>query len=268
MTTAATTHAEPTIPSLTLDGSIAKIQLNRPTKMNRIEPADLGALATHFARIETDDNVRVVILTGTGRVFSSGYHIGDLDDRKSGRKTAPQDDAVSFEDVANAVENCRVPTICALNGSVYGGATDLALACDFRIGITGSELVMPAAKLGVHYYLCGMQRYVTRLGLAAAKRLFLSARPIDTMEMLRIGYLDEAVDTAELDASVDALAATLAGNAPLSVRHMKRTLNQIARNSVDRVQFDAGHHACSQSSDLAEGINAWKARRKPEFRGM
>ena len=236
--------------------------------MNRIEPADLETLAAHFAKIETDEHVRVVILTGTGRVFSAGYHIGDLDDQKSGRKSAPKKEAVSFEDVANAVEHCRVPTICALNGSVYGGATDLALACDFRIGIAGSELVMPAAKLGVHYYLSGMQRYVTRLGLAAAKRLFLSARPIDSTEMLRIGYLNEAVELTELQANVDALATTLAGNAPLSVRHMKRALNQIARNDVDLEQFAAGHKACSDSIDLAEGISAWKARRKPEFKGL
>ena len=121
---------------------------------------------------------------------------------------------------------------------------------------------------GVHYYLSGMQRYVTRLGLAAAKRLFLSARPIDSTEMLRIGYLDEAVDAAELGANIDALAATLAGNAPLSVRHMKRALNQIARNNVDHAQFEAGHQACSESADLAEGISAWKARRKPEFQGV
>jgi len=255
-----------TIPVLDVDRGRATIRLNRPAKLNRIEPADLAALADHIAAVDADEHVRVLVLTGTGRVFSAGYHLGDLEDRKSGRSKLPPQGA-RFEDVADALENCRVPTICALNGSVYGGSTDLALACDFRIGVLGSEMLMPAGKLGVHYYLTGMQRYVTRLGLAAAKRLFLRARPIDTDEMLRIGYLDQAVPPGALEATVDELVGILLSNAPLSLQHMKRALNQIARNDVDMETFNGGYRACSESKDLAEGITAWKERRPPRFEG-
>ena len=261
-----TVTEELTTPSLQIDGHRATICLNRAAKMNRIEPADLEALATLIPQINDDPNIRVLVLTATGRVFSAGYHLGDLDDRKSGRTAAPSK-GVQFDDVADALENCRVPTICAMNGSVYGGSTDLALACDFRIGILGSEMLMPAGKLGVHYYLSGMQRYVSRLGLAAAKRLFLRARPIDTDEMLRIGYLDDAVPIEELCATVDELADILASNAPLSLQNMKRALNQIARNEVDLDAFHAGQKLCSDSDDLAEGLKAWKERRPPEFKG-
>jgi enoyl-CoA hydratase len=256
--------AEATIPSLLIDGACATIQLNRPAKLNRIEPADLAALAEYIDTVNANPDIRVLILTGTGRVFSAGYHLGDLDDRKAGRSkaTGPQ-----FEDVADALEECRVPTICALNGSVYGGSTDLALACDFRIGVLGSEMLMPAGKLGVHYYLGGMRRYVSRLGLAAAKRLFLRARPIDTDEMLRIGYIDQAVEKEQLAQTVDELRDILAHNAPLPLQHMKRALNEIARNDVDLDAFNAGYKACADSDDLAEGLAAWKARRVPEFTG-
>jgi enoyl-CoA hydratase/carnithine racemase len=257
---------EATTPILHIEGARATIRLNRPAKLNRIEPADLNTLAEQLPSINADANIRVLVLTGTGRVFSAGYHLGDLDDRQSGRTSAPKEGA-SFEDVADALENCRVPTICALNGSVYGGSTDLALACDFRVGIIGSEMLMPAGKLGVHYYLTGMQRYVTRLGLAAAKRLFLRARPIDVDEMLRIGYLDQAVEKDALDETVEELATILAANAPLSLQHMKRALNGIARNDVDMEAFKAGYRACNESEDLAEGLAAWKARRPPEFKG-
>ena len=116
----------------------------------------------------------------------------------------------SFEALTVRLESCRVPTICRLNGGVYGGSTDLALACDFRVGHDGVEMFMPAGRLGVHYYQAGMRRYVSRLGLNAAKRLFLTAERIGAVEMLRIGYLTEVAPAEELDARVDALAGRMA----------------------------------------------------------
>ena len=245
------TTAEATTPKLIIEGPKATIRLNRPAKLNRIEPPDLTALGEHLRTIESNDSLRVVVLTGTGRVFSAGYHLGDLDDRKSGQTTAPSDED-SFETVANALEACRLPTICALNGSVYGGATDLALACDFRIGIDGTELVMPAGRLGVHYYRGGMERYVSRLGLNSAKKLFMTAQPMKSEEMLRIGYLSESVPAEQHAERVAELAEILANNAPLSVQNMKRALNEIARNSLDTQAFEQGYKACLASNDLAE----------------
>ena len=95
----------------------------------------------------------------------------------------------AFEAVVNRLEDIGIPTICRLNGGVYGGSTDLALACDFRIGVDTCEMFMPAARLGLHYYKSGIARYVARLGLDNAKRLFLTAEKIGATEMLRIGYL-------------------------------------------------------------------------------
>src|SRR5205085_5774319 len=132
------------------------------------------------------------ILTGTGKSFSSGFHIGALADRLAGKGRA-EEDRDGFERMVDRLEALRVPTIAALNGSVYGGATDLALACDFRIGVEGMRLAMPAARLGIVYYASGIERYVSRLGIAAAKKMFMTAQPIETAELLRIGYLDEAV---------------------------------------------------------------------------
>src|SRR5260370_42637681 len=107
--------------------------------------------------------------------------------------------------MVDRLEDLRLPTICALNGSVYGGATDLALACDFRIGVEGMELGMPASRLGVHYYLSGMRRYVTRLGLGAAKRLFLTGVPLGAGAWLETGDLAEGGPAADLDNRGDAL---------------------------------------------------------------
>jgi enoyl-CoA hydratase/carnithine racemase len=253
-------------PILTIDGPRADIRLNRPDKLNRIEPADLEALDRHLDTIEGDPSLRVIVLTGSGRVFSAGYHIGDLDEQHSGTRT-PTGDEVDFETVANRIEGCPLPTICRLNGSVYGGSTDFALACDFRIGIEGTEMVMPAARLGTHYYQGGLERYVTRLGVSAAKRLFMASLPQSSDDMLRIGFLDEAVPAEELDARVDALAARLARNAPLSVRNMKRAMNEIAVSRLDVEAFRAGYAACRESQDFREGVRAWKEKRRPVFEG-
>src|SRR5262245_43072165 len=198
---------EATPPLFAIQDGVATIRLNRPPVANRIEPQDVDALAAFFDRIESDTAVRVLVLTGTGKIFSSGYHLGDLQDRASG-SAAPR--STAFGDMVDKLENLRVPTICKLNGGVYGGPTDLALACDFRIGDANTQRFMTAARLGLHYYESGMIRYVTRLGVNAAKLLFMTARRIQAREMLHIGYLTTLCEAGHLDATVDELVKDLA----------------------------------------------------------
>ena len=130
-----------------------------------------------FDRIEADPAIRVLVLTGTGRAFSAGYDLNSVADRATSANEQ-QSAGSAFEVVVNRLEDLGVPTICRLNGGVYGGSTDLALACDFRIGVDTAEMFMPAARLGLHYYKSGIERYVSRLGVDNAKKLFLTAQKI------------------------------------------------------------------------------------------
>jgi enoyl-CoA hydratase/carnithine racemase len=257
---------EPTEPILTVTQGRALVRLNRPRQHNRLEPQDLAVLEDIFARVDADPSIRVLMLTGTGRSFSSGFHIGALVDRLAGDNRGVED-RDAFERMVDRLEGLRVPTIAVLNGSVYGGATDLALACDFRIGVEGMRLLMPAVRLGIVYYGSGIRRYVTRLGVAAAKRLFLTAQPIDADEMVRVGYLDEIVPAESLMARAEALAAILAANAPLALAGLKRAINETAIGNLDHEALAAARALCAQSGDHAEGVRAWAEKRAPVFTG-
>ena len=250
-------------PLLHLDGARATIRLNRPKHLNRLQPDDLDELLKLVDRIEADPAIRVLVLTGTGRAFSAGYDLGSIAERAANAQE--QTAGSAFEVMVNRLEDLAVPTICRLNGGVYGGSTDLALACDFRIGVDSCEMFMPAARLGLHYYKSGIQRYVSRLGLDNAKRLFLTAERIGAAEMLRIGYLTAMVPAEALDEEVDKLATVLADNAPIAMRGMKRAINEFARGRLDEEAADRRHRDSMRGAEIKEGIEAFAEKRPPRF---
>src|SRR4051794_36687764 len=224
-------------PVLEISGARATIRLNRPKYLNRLQSEDLGEMLKLFDRIEADPAIRVMVLTGTGRAFSAGYDLNSVAARATSA-SEEQSAGSAFEVVVNRLEDLGVPTICRLNGGVYGGSTDLALACDFRIGVDTAEMFIPAARLGLHYYRSGIVRYVTRLGADNAKKLFLTAQKISAPEMLRIGYLTAMVPEESLDEEVDRLATILGGNAPGAMRGMKRAINEFSRGRLDEAAAD------------------------------
>jgi enoyl-CoA hydratase/carnithine racemase len=252
-----------TTPLLEIDGPRATIRLNRPKYLNRLQPEDLEVLLKLFDRIEADPAVRVMVLTGTGRAFSAGYDLGSVAERAAAAQE--QTAGSAFEIVVNRLEDLAIPTICRINGGVYGGSTDLALACDFRIGVDSCEMFMPAARLGLHYYKSGIKRYVSRLGVDNAKRLFLTAERIGAPEMLRIGYLSAMVPAEAFDEEVDRLAAVLAGNAPVAMAGMKRAINEFARGGLDEDAADRRARDSMRSAEIKEGMAAFKEKRRPKF---
>ena len=251
-------------PVLEISGGRATIRLNRPKHLNRLQTEDLGDLMKLFDRIEADPAIRVLVLTGTGRAFSAGYDLNSVAERATS-KVVQNRAGSAFEVVADRLEDLGVPTICRLNGGVYGGSTDLALACDFRIGVDTAEMFMPAARLGLHYYRSGIKRYVTRLGIDNAKMLFLTAQKITAPEMLRIGYLTAMVAPEFLDEEVDKLANILAGNAPVAMRGMKRAINEFSRGKLDEEAADRRARDSMRGAEIKEGIKAFAEKRPPRF---
>jgi enoyl-CoA hydratase/carnithine racemase len=246
-------------PLLQIDGALARITLRRPRLANRLELSDLQTLRDQLAEVNAAEGVRVLLLAAEGKHFCSGFNI----------HAVPGVDAGAlFEQLANDWEAARPVTVAAIHGGVYGGATDLALACDFRLGAPGCEMFVPAARLGLHFYRGGMERYVTRLGLAWAKRVLLAGETLDAQTMRDCGFLDRLLpDAAALNAAVEALLAQLQAMAPLALLGMKTHLNAIARGALDVAALQADLARANASEDLAEGVAAWSAKRTPRFRG-
>ncbi len=244
-------------PELSFDGAIATVTLRRPEQANRLTPDDLERLAVLLDEVNARSETLVLLLRGSGKYFCSGYDIGSI----GGART------VDFAGVVDALEQVRPVSIAVLHGSVYGGATDLALACDFRVGAEGIDMFMPAARLGLHFYRSGLERYVTRLGLDNAKRLFLTAERLDAGQMKEVGFLTHLVEAARLDEEATRLAQTCAAMAPLALLGMKQHLNRIARGTLDAAQLQADIQRTMSSQDLREGQAAFAQKRAPRFSG-
>ena len=244
-------------PELYIEGHQATITLRRPDQANRLGTDDLNVLAAHIDRVNQMDAVLVLRLQSTGKYFCSGYDINQI----SAART------VAFDELVNAVEDARPVTVAVIQGGVYGGATDIALACDFRLGTPEVDMFMPAVRLGLHFYQRGLERYVSRLGLDTAKRLFLTAQRLNADEMKACGFLTDLVDADGLEAAADTLSATLAAMAPLALLGMKKHLNRIGRGvlNVDELQHDIARAAAS--GDIREGTAAWAEKRVPRFTG-
>lgn len=247
------------LPLLHIDGPIASITLNRPKVANKLTPDDLPVLIRHFEAVNQAPEVLVLVLQSQGKHFCSGYDISEVGQS--------QNKGSAFGDMVDALEACRAVTIASIHGGIYGGATDMALACDFRVGAQTAEMFMPAARLGLHFYESGLTRYVTRLGLDTAKRLFLSAEKLDAQAMRDCGFLTQLVDGPSPEAAVQALSQTLAGMAPIALLGMKKHLNLIARGQTDPDAIAREVQRSIASDDLREGGLAWREKRAPQFHG-
>lgn len=233
-------------PALEIAGEVATITLRRPAQHNRIDPDDPAVLLRHLGQVRSERAVRLLVLMGEGdKTFCSGYTLGQIGARLDR----------SFEDMLDALESLDVPTLCALNGSAYGGGTDLALACDFRIGVRGSRMFMPAARFGLHYYPGGLRRFTTRLGCSTAKKIFLTGMALDDEELLRTGFLTELVERDALRSRIAAYQDHIASCDSEAVRSMKHHINAIAASEWDASSGREAYEASLQSEETGRRLS-------------
>lgn len=251
-------------PGLTVSDAVATVTLRRPAKLNRLTLEDLNMLQAHCDRLERDEAVRVVVLTAETfdqkePVFSAGYDIGGFD--------AQAHDPNLFENTVERIARLPQVVIAGLNGSVYGGATDLILACDLRIALAGSQFRMPACALGLHYYPSGLQRFVQVLGLEGARQVFLTATALPVERLEHWGAFLAVYPTDKFQGALAELAQHVAQLAPLATRATKASLNDIARGDASLQALRSREALCLASADFIEGRQAFAQRRTPQFSG-
>tara|TARA_R110001599_G_scaffold145321_1_gene327686 strand:- start:155591 stop:156349 length:759 start_codon:yes stop_codon:yes gene_type:complete len=242
------------------EGHVGRMTLNIPQRHNALGREQLVAIQERLATVATDRQVRVLVLTGAGdKTFCAGASLQELGAGEIGSDC--------FRATTAQLAALPIPTVCALNGNVFGAGVELALSCDFRLGIEGSRMRVPAAAIGICYPSSGVQRLVQALGVSVARRVLLAAEEFDTRVMLETGFLDYLVLPSRFAAATDELAVKIAGLAPLAIKAMKNTISQVLEGQVDEEQIQEMAALCAGSEDFKEGIAAQLDKRQPRFSG-
>ena len=244
---------------------VARLTISNPEKRGALDRPLLQALCAALERLDA----RCVLLTGEGRAFCAGYDIGEL--MAEGYDDGA-DAAHPFPAALAAIEAYPFPVLAALNGYAIGGGLELAITCDLRIAGDAVQLGMPPAKLGVVYAHAGLNRFVTAIGAARTRELFLTGRRIDAATAERWGLVNEVVEQEQLADAALALAGEIAANAPLSLRGNKAAIGALvaragALDEATAAVLDAGRRGAFESEDLREGLRAFGEKRAPEWRG-
>jgi enoyl-CoA hydratase/carnithine racemase len=253
------------------NGSILTLTFNRPEKRNALTPEMLIQLYQVLENRASQDRIRVVILRGAGdRAFSSGYDINAIPTGVSPEVEKLLQNKSPFELAVESIINYPYPVVAMLNGFAFGGACDLAVACDMRIAADHVQMGMVPARLGMVYFPDGLQRFVQIIGLSRTKEMFFTARRYKTDRLIEMGLVDYVLPRNELTSFTQTLADEIAANAPLSLRGIKRILNLISvSNRLDESQQTEAKNlvqASLESADLKEGQRAFLEKRQPIFK--
>lgn len=253
------------------DGAVVTLTVNRPEARNALDGETVDAISRAFEAVDRDNSVRCAILTGAGdRAFAAGADIKAMAglDPIGARAFAERGHAM-----CDLMEGIRVPIIAAVNGWTLGAGCELALACDFIYASRTAKLGMPEVGLGVIPGFGGTQRLALRVGVARARELIYSGVTIDADEALRIGLCNAVTEPDALMPRVRALAAQIAGHAPLAIEAAKQTVapgaprgpdeSLAAALAVERERFAA----LFATADQKEGMKAFIEKRAPGWKG-
>jgi enoyl-CoA hydratase/carnithine racemase len=212
--------------SVSVDGAIGSIMLNRPERLNALTYQTLHELATAARWFDDQGDVKVVTVTGAGKAFSSGF---DLNAFAAPDPNAPPRELADVGRImADAVTDMRAITIVGMHERCVGGALILAAACDLRIASHGCLFSIPEADLGIPLGWGGIPRLVREIGPAATKELVLTCREFTAAEAAAMGFLNSVVPPDRLTTAVDELAAKVAGRSQLVIRATKSHVNAVS----------------------------------------
>ncbi|MDI3534839.1 MAG: 2-(1,2-epoxy,2-dihydrophenyl)acetyl-CoA isomerase [Thermosediminibacterales bacterium] len=248
--------------------NIATITMNRPQTLNSLQPVLIDELVNALISVQNDDSVKVAVLTGAGRAFCAGgdlTHIETIDNPVQAR-----DYIVKAAEIVSTIVNMEKPVIAMVNGVAAGAGFNIALACDIIFCAKSVRFGQSFAKIGL-IPDCGGTYFLPRaVGLHKAKELMFTGDLIDADTALKLGIVNKVIDDAELKETTYKFAEKLANGAPIALALIKKALNQsFSLNLECALELEASLQCnCLQTQDNKEGINAFKEKRPPVFKGI
>lgn len=258
---------------VTREDGIVTLAFNRPETRNSMTPAMGEEVVRAVAEIRADPTARVVVLTGTGKAFSSG---GDLSMLARDAGASQGSEAPSMAGSPRdfymrylAINSLPIPTIAAINGHAIGAGLCIALACDLRIAVADAKMGMTFTKLGIHPGMGGTYFLPRLIGTSRACELFFTGRVFDAAEAARLGIVTRVVPRDQFDASVGALAREIAAAAPIAVRMVKKAIYRGTHHSLDEMlDYESLNQGITfTTADAREGVSAIMEKREPKFVG-
>jgi enoyl-CoA hydratase/carnithine racemase len=250
--------------------AVARLTISNPERRNALDHEVLNALAAALPDLERGVEVRCVLITGDGRVFSAGYDIAGIPD-ESFEQEAEALVAHPFHAAMEAVSAHPYPVLAAINGHCLGGGLELAVRCDLRLCAGGAKLGMPPARLGLIYAHTGLERFIDTIGVSYTKELFLTGRNVDAERAEHMGLVHWVVPDDDLEGAAVDLAAEVAAGAPMAARGNKHAIETLARfprlTPEQERELIELRRSCFASEDFREGVRAFAEKRKPEWRG-
>jgi len=247
-------------------GDVAELVIDRPEKRNAMSHEMWSSIPALAAEADADESVKVLVLRGAGPHFCAGADIGEFRTRRATAESA-RDYGERVEAAAHALSGMAKPSIAMVQGFCIGGGCELALACDMRFADSSAEFAITPAKLGIVYGFDSTRRLVATTGPAFAKYLLFSGERVDAAHALRVGLIDRLVEPADLQKTTADFATTIAGRSQVSVRGAKLLIEKIvAGEDVPDEEASSLPLRAVESDDYREGVDAFLAKRPPEFR--
>jgi len=255
---------------------LAWLKINRPAVANSLNRELLQALFSATEQIAADKHIQVIAIIGAGtKFFSAG---ADLSERRQMSEAQLIDYHLLIQKTMRAIESLPQPVIAAINGSAYGGGTELALACDLRVMVKGSSLRLPEVKLGIIPGAGGTQRLPRLIGKSKAKEMIYTGAPLSAEEAYHYGLVNKLVnEAADADESfnrtliqaVKSWAQEIATAAPLALRQAKTAIDRgFDINLIDGLaQETKAYLSLINTKDRLEGLAAFAEKRKPTYTG-